>query len=97
MVTTDGVGNDDPKPVRNQHLAYVFMPSRDHFPAKPYYEDGDPSMYSENNMIGRDDLKDSPMVRQAIMDFIKNQFILTGTQVKLCNKDEYCKVFMKVG
>ena len=77
MVTAaDGVGNDDPKPIRNSSLAYVFQPSRDHFPAKPYYEDGDPSMYCDANMNLREDLKDSVLVRTAIQDFIKTQFVL---------------------
>ena len=60
--TTDipGGNNDDPKPVRNPRLAYVFQPGRDHFPAKPYYEDGDPTMYSEQNMEGREELRDNP-------------------------------------
>ena len=75
MVDTAGAG-DDPKPIRNQNMQYVFQPSRDHFPAKPYYEDGDPSMYSENNMQKRDDLKDSPSVRGAIIDFVSNHFTL---------------------
>ena len=94
--TNDIPGNDDPKPIRNQKLAYVFQPGRDHFPAKPYYEDGDPSMYTGENMDQRDDLKDNPRVREQILEFASKQFNLTGS-AKLCNKDEYCKVFMKVG
>ena len=89
--------SDDPKPIRNQNLQYVFQPSRDHFPAKPYYEDGDPSMYSEANMILRDDLKDSASVRGAIVDFVTNHFVLQGGSNRLCTKDEYIKAFMKVG
>ena len=96
MVTAAG-DSDDPKPIRNSTLAYVFQPSRDHFPAKPYYEDGDPSMYSEANMILRDELKDSSHVRTAVMDFVSNHFILQGGQNRLCTKDEYIKAFMKVG
>ena len=61
-----GGNNDDPKPIRNDKLRYVFQPGRDHFPAKPYYEDGDPSMYTEENMEARDELKDNPRVREAI-------------------------------
>ena len=97
-VPTDhpGLANDDPKPIRNQKLAYVFQPGRDHFPAKPYYEDGDPSMYSAGHMDGREELKDNPQVRQAIVEFATRQFVTTGN-AKLCSKDEYCKVFMKVG
>ena len=98
--TTDIAGgntNDDPKPVRNPRLAYVFQPGRDHFPAKPYYEDGDPTMYSEQNMEAREELRDNPNVRFAIQDFVQKQFTgLTGA-AKLCSKEEYCRVFMKVG
>ena len=97
--TTDIPGRDesDPKPVRNPRLAYVFQPGRDHFPAKPYYEDGDPTMYSETNMQAREELHDNPNVRFAIQDFIQKQFTgLTGA-AKLCSKEEYCRVFMKVG
>ena len=96
-VPADNAGaNDDTKQIRNTNLAYVFQPARDHFPAKPYYEDGDPSMYSEENMDKREELKDNPRVREAIIDFVGKHFTLTGS-AKLCGKDEYCKVFMKVG
>ena len=96
-VPNDGAReNDDPKPIRNQKLQYVFMPGRDHFPSKPYYEDGDPSMYTTENMDSREELKDNPMVQQAIREFITKQFTLTGN-AKLCSKDEYIKVFLKVG
>ena len=91
-----GGGNDDPKPIRNNKLAYVFQPGRDHFPAKPYYEDGDPSMYTTENMDTRDELKDNPRVREQIHEFVTKQFTLQGN-TKMCTKDEYCKVFMKVG
>ena len=87
---------DDPKPIRNENLAFVFKPARDHFPAKPYYEDGDPSMYTTENMNAREDLRENPRVREAILDFATKQFVLTGN-AKLCTKDEYVKVFMKVG
>ena len=91
-----GRENDDPKPIRNTRLAYVFQPGRDHFPAKPYYEDGDPSMYTGENMDAREDLRDNPRVREQIIEFISKQFVTTGN-AKLCTKDEYCRVFMKVG
>ena len=89
--------NEDPKKIRNKPLEYVFQPSRDHFPAKPYYEDGDPSMYSDENMTKRDALKDSPSIRTAIMDFVGHHFMLQGGSNKLCTKDEYIRSFMKVG
>ena len=72
--SNDIPGNDDPKPIRNTKLAYVFQPGRDNFPAKPYYEDGDPSMYTGEIMDQRDDLKDNPRIREQIIDFISKQF-----------------------
>merc|ERR1719469_1800597 len=48
-------------------------------------------------MNKRDALKDSPMIRTSIMDFVSSHFILQGGQNKLCTKDEYIKAFMKVG
>ena len=74
MATTADVENEDPKKIRNKPLEYVFTPSRDHFPAKPYVEDGDPSMYSDVNMTKRDALKDSPSIRTSIMDFVSSHF-----------------------
>ncbi len=93
-----GVGgnNDDPKPIRNDKLRYVFQPGRDHFPAKPYYDDGDPSMYTKENMNAREELKENPRVREQIMDFVGKQFTLIGN-AKHCTKDEYCKKFMIAG
>ena len=43
-------------------MQYVFNPGRDHFPAKPYHEDGDPDMYTTDNMNERDMLHDNPEV-----------------------------------
>ena len=54
-------------------------------------------MYSENNMQKRDDLKDSPSVRGAIVDFVSNHFTLQGNSNRLCSKDEYIRTLMKVG
>ena len=88
--------NDDPKPIRNQKLRYVFQPGRDHFPAKPYYEDGDPSMYTRENMSSREELSENPRVREAIMNFVQLQFQLVGS-AKQCSKDEYCKKMMIAG
>lgn len=89
-------GGDEKDKIRNTSLQYVFQPGRDHFPAKPYYEDGDPSMYTAENMDARDELRDNPRVREQIHEFVTKQFVLQGN-AKMCTKDEYCKVFMKVG
>ena len=47
-------------------------------------------------MEAREELKENPRVREKILDFVQKQFSLQGN-AKLCTKDEYCKVFMKVG
>ena len=87
--------NDEIKEIRNQRLQYVFNPGRDHFPAKPYYEDGDPEMYTAENMDLRDMLHDNPQVQTAIRDFIDKHFALTGA--KLCSKEKYVEVLIRVG
>ena len=87
---------ENPNPIKSKDLQYVFQPGRDHFPAKPYYEDGDPTMYTSENMDARDELRDNPRVREQIHEFVTKQFVLQGNS-KMCTKDEYCRVFMKVG
>ena len=47
-------------------------------------------------MDAREDLRDNPRVREQVIEFITKQFVTTGN-AKLCTKDEYCKVLMKVG
>ena len=96
-VPDDNLGKEnDENKIRNPNLAYVFLPARDAFPAKPYNEDGDPSMYTQENMALRDELRENFNVQAAITDFIGKHFSLTGT-AQLCSKEEYFKVFMRVG
>ena len=54
-------------------MAYVFTQGRDNFPAKPYYEDGNPEMYTKENMEKRETLKNNEIVKNAIEDFM-NEF-----------------------
>ena len=77
-------------------MQYVFNPGRDHFPAKPYHEDGDPDMYTTDNMNERDMLHDNPQVQTAIRDFIDKNFSLGGA-AKLCSKEKYVEILMRVG
>ena len=58
---------------------------------------GDASMYTAENMEARKNLKQSGRLAQYITDFMGRNFKLKGTDPKRCTKDEYCKVFMKVG
>lgn len=34
----------------NQEIAFIFDPNRDIFPNKPYFDDGNPEFYSEENI-----------------------------------------------
>ena len=58
---------------------------------------GDASMYTMENMEARKKLKQSGRLAQYITDFMGRNFKLKGMDPKRCTKDEYCKVFMKVG
>ena len=51
-------------------------------------------MYSDDNMKKRNDLKKDPIVKEAIDDFM-TEFSLNNQ--RQCTKEEYFKVFMKVG
>ena len=58
---------------------------------------GDASMYTTENMDARKNLKKSARLAQFINDFMDKHFKLKGMEPRMCSKDEYCKVFMKVG
>ena len=75
----DGGQEENPNKIDNPDLAYIFKQNRDHFPAKPYYEDGNPDMYTTENIEKRNALKKSPMVFDAITAFIKEQFRHSGS------------------
>ena len=64
-----GAGDMDPEK-KGQHmsrdLAFIFNVMRDNFPAKPYAEDGNPDFYTEDNLKARAELKESPVVIEAI-------------------------------
>ena len=82
--------------IKDQGLIFVFSQIRDNFPTNPcpYYDDGNPDMYTAENMKSRDDLKKNEVVRDAINDFIKNQFNLEKNGD--CTKEEYYMVFSKI-
>ena len=60
--------------IKDQGLIFVFSQIRDNFPTNPcpYYDDGNPDMYTAENMAARENLKKNEVVRDAINDFIKN-------------------------
>ena len=49
---------DDQNKIKSEGLRYVFMGNRDNFPNNPctYYEDGNPEMYTKDNMDKRKEL-----------------------------------------
>ena len=93
-----GADTDNPNKIDNPDLAYIFKANRDHFPAKPYYDDGNPEMYTVENRKKRDALKQNPIVMEAIQAFKKENFVPSGSKNnQVYSKEEYFKVFVKVG
>ena len=69
----DGMGGqDDQNKIKSEGLRFVFLGNRDNFPNNPctYYEDGNPEMYTTENMNKRKELSSSIIVRDAIEEFI---------------------------
>merc|ERR1712070_1170457 len=75
----------DQHKIKSQGLAFVFNAARDAFPKNPvpYYDDGDPDMYTTENIAKRKTLKTNEVVCDAIKDSI--------------SKDNYSKMFMRIG
>ena len=48
----------------------VFIQNRDAFPSKPYFEDGNPEMYTKENMEKRNSLRENETVVEAIRSFM---------------------------
>ena len=84
----------DPNLIQNPEIQFIFTPNRDAFPSKPYFEDGNPEMYTNDKLAKRKALKDEPIVQEAIRDFM-NLFHLTVH--KIVTRDVYFKVFIKIG
>ena len=82
--------------IQSPGLKFVFNPNRDNFPNNPcpYNEDGDPNMYSKENMAKRKALRANPIVRNAIEDFMSS---FSLNRDGSCSKDEYFNVFIKIG
>ena len=85
---------NDPNAIQNQEIAFIFKQERDNFPAKPYYDDGDPSNYSNEKKAKRDQLKTDPIVQESIREFM-GLFNLTSQNI--VTRENYFKVFIKVG
>ena len=75
----------------------MFDPQRDIFPKNPcpYNDDGNPEMYTAESIEEREKLKKNPTVREAITEFINTEF--QANAQGQYTKEEYLKVFMKLG
>ena len=95
---------EEKKETNNPYLEYVFKADRDTWPPrpfekippKPYPDDGNPEMYTPENMEKRDGLRSDTRVRISISDFAAKRFTRPGNS-KICSKDEYVRVFIRVG
>ena len=82
------------KQVKNSEIQYLFSHERDQFPNKAYHEDGNPDMYSKENIEKRRALLRNDTVVEAINDFMKEFKMNSQGQV---SRDEYFRVFINVG
>lgn len=90
-------GEENPNAIDNDALGWVFKNTRDAFPAKPYFDDGNPEMYTVENRAKRVALKTNPILKPAIDSFSKDQFERTGGKNPVITKEEYFKVFVAIG
>ena len=84
----------DPNIIQNPEIAFIFNPNRDAFPSKPYFEDGNPDLYTNDKMAKRKTLREEPIVQEAIRDFMN---LFQQTAHKIVTRDVYFKVFIKIG
>ena len=89
-----GEGARDKSSIKNSEIQYLFSPDRDQFPSKPYHEDGNPDMYTKENIAKRNALYRNDMVEESINDFMKEFKMNSQGQV---SRDEYFRVFISVG
>ena len=93
----DPLAAENPYKIESEALDYLFKKDRDRFPAKPYNEDGNPEMYTTANKEKRAALRNNPVVVEAIQKFSK-EFQWTGPNSnRVVSKEEYFRVFVKVG
>merc|ERR1712070_636059 len=87
----------DQHKIKSQGLAFVFNAARDAFPKNPvpYYDDGDPDMYTTENIAKRKTLKTNEVVCDAIKDFITSE--CDCERNGSISKDNYSKMFMRIG
>ena len=86
---------DDGNLIQNKEIAFIFNPNRDAFPEKPYFDDGNPELYSNEKMAKRKALKEDIDVQNALKEFITASFRLSAQ--KVVTRDEYFQKFTKIG
>ena len=93
---------EEKKETNNKDLEYVFNHERDNWPSplvclppKPYPDDGNAFMYTPENVQRRESLRHHPNVKAGIEQFMK-RFTRPGKTL-MCSKDEYVRVFLRVG
>ena len=91
-----GEENDDTNKIKSKGLQFVFSGQRDNFPHNPcpYNDEGNPDMYSKENKQKREDLRSHPVVSDGIKDFMTE---FQTNHKGECSKEEYFKIFMKIG
>ena len=82
------------KPITNEELKYVFKSGRDYFPAKPYNDDGNTDLYSNEALMQREALRTNLNVKTAINKFINDNFSVSGSSAKFITKENYMQVFV---
>ena len=67
-----GGETDETNKIKAKGLQFVFSGQRDNFPHNPcpYSDEGNPDMYSKENIAKRAALKDHPVVQEGIKDFM---------------------------
>ena len=88
-------GQEDQNKIKSEGLKFVFMgPKRDDFPNPcPYFDDGDPEMYTKENMEKRKNLKYNGLVRAAIEEFMQE---FNPDHKGNVTKEEYMRTYMKI-
>ena len=91
-----GGEQDEQNKIKSKGLQFVFSGQRDNFPHNPcpYSDEGNPDMHSKENMAKRADLKGHPVVQEGIKDFMSE---FQTNHKGECSKEEYFKIFMKIG
>lgn len=83
-------GQEDTK-IKAPELAFIFNPARDEI--KPYYLDGDTTMYTETSIARRNALKSEMVVADSINDFMSLYQVDSSGCI---NRKEYERMYGKI-